>query len=112
MKAQPTVNMTDLARRLGVQVHRVHYLVQTGRIPRRQKRQVPPVHRGSGIEHREVVHGVHQARRRMLRKRRGITGGNEMSESGSYTDEIALHRQAWDLRLPPGRYERVRSRGP
>ena len=32
------VNMTDLARRLGVQVRRVHYLVQTGRIPPGRKR--------------------------------------------------------------------------
>jgi DNA-binding transcriptional MerR regulator len=33
MNTQMMVNMTDLARRLGIQVHRIHYLVQTGRIP-------------------------------------------------------------------------------
>jgi DNA-binding transcriptional MerR regulator len=38
MSTRLTVNMTDLARRLGVQVHQVHYLVQTGRIPPGRKR--------------------------------------------------------------------------
>jgi DNA-binding transcriptional MerR regulator len=35
--SQRTVSMTELARRLGVQVHQVHYLAKTGRIPLGEK---------------------------------------------------------------------------
>jgi DNA-binding transcriptional MerR regulator len=34
---RPRISMTELARQLGVQVHQIHYLVQTGRIPRGTK---------------------------------------------------------------------------
>jgi len=32
-----TISMTELARRLGIQAHQVHYLIKSGRIPPGEK---------------------------------------------------------------------------